>query len=438
MATLSQWIAGARPRTLPAAVAPVVVGTAAAAPLDRADLGLGLLAVLVSLGLQVGVNYANDYSDGIRGTDADRVGPIRLVGQHKAKPENVKLMAFAFFGAAALVGLALVAISEAWIMVPLGALAVLAAWKYTGGDNPYGYRGLGELYVFVFFGLMATLGTLYTQAKELTSVGVYGAVGVGAIASAILVANNLRDIPTDRESGKLTLAVRLGDRGTRILYVALVVVAVLMVLAISTQQVFALIALLSLAVIAKPLKALLSGATGRDLVPVLASTGIFEIVYAVLLAAGIAISLAACGPPPGPACHDGPWRQSWAHPRSLVGRTSNGGSTSTCPGSSPRTCGRPSTSSRPPTRRSAGTRVRSSCCAMSGFSGPELRLVAAPWRHVPRCPAPLSAHGPRATCDAGPEAGRRAGSDRVTSAGRSRSSREHGRGRGLRPGLAAS
>ena len=292
MATLSQWIAGARPRTLPAAVAPVVVGTAAAAPLERADLSLGLLALLVSLGLQVGVNYANDYSDGIRGTDADRVGPIRLVGQHKAQPENVKLMAFAFFGAAALVGLALVAISEAWIMVPLGALAVLAAWKYTGGNNPYGYRGLGELYVFVFFGLMATLGTLYTQAKEITSLGVYGAVGIGAIASAILVANNLRDIPTDRESGKLTLAVRLGDRGTRVLYVALVVVAVAMVVAISTQQVFALIALLSLAVIAKPLRALLSGATGRDLVPVLASTGLFEIAYAVLLAAGIALSLA--------------------------------------------------------------------------------------------------------------------------------------------------
>ena len=269
-----------------------MVGTAAAAPLDRDNPGLGLLAVLVSLGLQVGVNYANDYSDGIRGTDADRVGPIRLVGQHKAKPENVKLMAFAFFGAAALVGLALVAISEAWLMIPLGALAVLAAWRYTGGDNPYGYRGLGELYVFVFFGLMATLGTLYTQAKEVTSLGVYGAVGVGAIASAILVANNLRDIPTDRESGKRTLAVRLGDRGTRLLYVGLVVVAVVMVVAISSQQVFALVALLSLAVIAKPLRALLSGATGRDLVPVLASTGIFEIVYAALLAAGIAISLA--------------------------------------------------------------------------------------------------------------------------------------------------
>ncbi len=292
MATLSQWIAGARPRTLPAAIAPVVVGTAAAAPLEKANLGLGLLAVLVSLGLQVGVNYANDYSDGIRGTDSDRVGPIRLVGQHKANPENVKLMAFAFFGAAALVGLALVAISQAWIMIPLGVLAIIAAWKYTGGDNPYGYRGLGELYVFVFFGLMATLGTLYTQAHTLSWLGLFGAVGVGAIASAILVANNLRDIPTDRESGKVTLAVRLGDRGTRILYVALVALALAMVVAISTQQVFALLALLSVAVIAKPLRALLAGATGRDLVPVLALTGIFEIAYAVLLAAGIALSLA--------------------------------------------------------------------------------------------------------------------------------------------------
>ena len=150
---------------------------------------------------------------------------MRLVGQHKANPDNVKLMAFAFFGFAALVGLALVALSAAWIMIPLGALAILAAWKYTGGDNPYGYRGLGELYVFIFFGLMATLGTLYTQAGRVTGVGALGAVGVGAIASAILVANNLRDIPTDRATGKNTLAVRLGDRGTRLLYAALILVA---------------------------------------------------------------------------------------------------------------------------------------------------------------------------------------------------------------------
>ncbi len=290
MATLNQWIAGARPRTLPAAIAPVVVGTAAAAAVDRSNLGLALLALLVSVGLQVGVNYANDYSDGIRGTDGERVGPVRLVGQHLADPDNVKLMAFAFFGFAALVGLALVALSEAWVMIPLGALAVLAAWKYTGGDNPYGYRGLGEVYVFLFFGLMATLGTLYTQAGELTWVGVAGAVGVGAIASAILVVNNLRDIPTDRESGKTTLAVRLGDRRTRWFYALLIVVAVAMVVVVALEHPVAWIALLSLGLLWKPLQVLRSGATGRDLVPGLAATGLFEVGYAVLLAIGISVS----------------------------------------------------------------------------------------------------------------------------------------------------
>jgi len=287
MATIAQWIEGARPRTLPAAIAPVVVGTGAAAAVERANLAFALLALVVSVCLQVGVNYANDYSDGIRGTDASRVGPVRLVGQHKADPENVKLMAFSFFGFAALVGLALVALSAAWIMIPLGALAILAAWRYTGGDNPYGYRGLGEVYVFVFFGLMATLGTLYTQADKVTTVGVLGAVGVGAIASAILVANNLRDIPTDRATGKLTLAVRLGDRGTRLLYAALLLVALLAVVGIAFTHPWALLALLAFGVTWKPLQVLRSGATGLALVPVLAATGLFEVAYAVLLAAGL-------------------------------------------------------------------------------------------------------------------------------------------------------
>ena len=287
MATIAQWIEGARPRTLPAAIAPVVVGTGAAAAVERANLAFALLALVVSVCLQVGVNYANDYSDGIRGTDASRVGPVRLVGQHKADPENVKLMAFSFFGFAALVGLALVALSAAWIMIPLGALAILAAWRYTGGDNPYGYRGLGEVYVFVFFGLMATLGTLYTQADKVTTVGVLGAVGVGAIASAILVANNLRDIPTDRATGKLTLAVRLGDRGTRLLYAALLLVALLAVVGIAFTHPWALLALLAFGVAWKPLQVLRSGATGLALVPVLAATGLFEVAYAVLLAAGL-------------------------------------------------------------------------------------------------------------------------------------------------------
>jgi 1,4-dihydroxy-2-naphthoate octaprenyltransferase len=290
MATFAQWIEGARPRTLPAAIAPVIVGTGAAAAVDEANLGLALLALVVSVCLQVGVNYANDYSDGIRGTDSDRVGPVRLVGQHKANPDNVKLMAFAFFGFAALVGLALVALSAAWIMIPLGALAILAAWKYTGGDNPYGYRGLGELYVFVFFGLMATLGTLYTQAGRVTAAGALGAVGVGAIASAILVANNLRDIPTDRATGKNTLAVRLGDRGTRLLYAALLLVALLSVVGIALVYPLALITLLAFGVAWRPLQLVRSGATGRSLVAVLAMTGLFEIAYAVLLATGLALA----------------------------------------------------------------------------------------------------------------------------------------------------
>ena len=290
MATFAQWIEGARPRTLPAAIAPVIVGTGAAAAVDEANLGLALLALVVSVCLQVGVNYANDYSDGIRGTDSDRVGPVRLVGQHKANPDNVKLMAFAFFGFAALVGLALVALSAAWIMIPLGALAILAAWKYTGGDNPYGYRGLGELYVFVFFGLMATLGTLYTQAGRVTAAGALGAVGVGAIASAILVANNLRDIPTDRATGKNTLAVRLGDRGTRLLYAALLLVALLSVVGIALVYPLALITLLAFGVAWRPLQLVRSGATGRSLVAVLALTGLFEIAYAVLLATGLALA----------------------------------------------------------------------------------------------------------------------------------------------------
>ena len=290
MATFAQWIEGARPRTLPAAIAPVIVGTGAAAAIDEANLGLALLALVVSVCLQVGVNYANDYSDGIRGTDSARVGPVRLVGQHKANPDNVKLMAFAFFGFAALVGLALVALSAAWIMIPLGALAILAAWKYTGGDNPYGYRGLGELYVFIFFGLMATLGTLYTQAGTITGVGALGAVGVGAIASAILVANNLRDIPTDRATGKNTLAVRLGDRGTRLLYAALILVALLAVVGMALTYPLALIALPAFGVAWRPLQLVRSGATGRSLVSVLAMTGLFEIAYAVLLATGLALA----------------------------------------------------------------------------------------------------------------------------------------------------
>ncbi|OAB86296.1 1,4-dihydroxy-2-naphthoate octaprenyltransferase [Janibacter melonis] len=284
MASLAQWVAGARPRTLPAATAPVIVGTAAAAAIGESDLALAVLALVVALSLQIGVNYANDYSDGIRGTDEERVGPVRLVGQRLADPENVKLMAFAFFGCGALAGLALVALAQTWVLIPLGALAILAAWRYTGGDNPYGYRGLGEIYVFVFFGLMATLGTQYTQAHEITVAGVLGAVAAGSLSSAILVANNLRDIPTDVESGKRTLAVRLGDDGTRVLYLALVGVAAVCTLAMAIWHVFAPVALLGFLVLLPGIRAITGGATGRALVPAIGTTGLALLAWSVLLA----------------------------------------------------------------------------------------------------------------------------------------------------------
>jgi 1,4-dihydroxy-2-naphthoate polyprenyltransferase len=287
VATLSQWVEGARPRTLPAAVAPVLVGTGAAYALDRADSALALLALLVALALQVGVNYANDYSDGIRGTDQERVGPVRLVGQGLADPGSVKLAAMLSFAGAAALGLALVALSGAFVMLLVGAASIAAAWYYTGGRRPYGYYGLGEVFVFVFFGLVATLGTTYTQAGALSAASIAGAVGVGAIATAILVANNLRDIPTDRSHGKRTLAVRLGETGARALYAALLAVALACVLVAGVIHPSALIALPSFVLAFPLLRRVRSGALGKDLVPVLSGTGRFELVYAALLALGL-------------------------------------------------------------------------------------------------------------------------------------------------------
>ena len=294
--TITQWVAGARPRTLPAAVAPVLAGTAVALWEDQAVWWKAGLALLVSLLLQVGVNYANDYSDGIRGTDEDRVGPLRLVGSGTASPRAVKTAAFAAFGAAALVGLVLAA-TTAWWLVGVGLLCILAAWFYTGGKHPYGYLGLGEVMVFVFFGLVAVLGTTYVQTETFELSALYAAIGVGAYACAILVANNLRDIPTDRASGKRTLAVALGQERTRLLYGLLVGVAVVALVG------FVLIttwwALLALAAAPATLRALTMvvrrQATGPALIPVLQLTGVAELLYAAGLFAGIAVSVLVGG-----------------------------------------------------------------------------------------------------------------------------------------------
>lgn len=290
MATISQWVEGARPRTLPAALAPVAVGTGSAAGLGHWDAALALLALLVALFLQVGVNYANDYSDGIRGTDADRVGPVRLVGGGLATPLLVKYAAFTCFGLACLAGLALMGLSgDTWLLL-IGIAAVLAAWFYTGGRRPYGYAGLGEVFVFVFFGLVATVCTAYTQAEKVDAGTWAGAVGIGSIITAVLVANNLRDISGDEVAGKRTLAVRLGDRGTRILYVGLMLApAVCAGLAAWAGHRWALLGLVGLVPAIKPCLDVLRGATGPALIRVLAATGLVALTYGGLLAAGLAI-----------------------------------------------------------------------------------------------------------------------------------------------------
>jgi 1,4-dihydroxy-2-naphthoate polyprenyltransferase len=291
MATPEQWLAGARPRTLPAAVAPVLAGTGVAAWLDAAVWWKAALALLVALALQVGVNYANDYSDGVRGTDEQRVGPMRLVGSGAATPGAVKRAAFTAFGVACLTGLVL-AVTTSWWLVLVGALCVTAAWFYTGGSVPYGYHALGEVMVFVFFGLVAVLGTVFVQAERLPPAGWYAAGGIGALACAILVANNLRDIPTDREAGKRTLAVVLGDRRTRLLFVALIGCAAVLLGGVALETTaWVLVALVFLAPALAAARPVLAGAGGRDLVPALQLTGAAELVYGLALLVTLALPL---------------------------------------------------------------------------------------------------------------------------------------------------
>ncbi len=300
MASLNQWIEGARPRTLPAAIAPVLIGTPIAyVELHASTNGItwssfvvrALLALIVALALQIGVNYSNDYSDGIRGTDEVRVGPVRLVGQRLASPRSVKFAAFGCFGIAALGGLTLVLLTGKWWLILVGLAAIVAAWFYTGGKHPYGYAGLGELFVFIFFGLVAVTGSTYVQTLNLSPLAVLGGIASGLLSVAILIVNNLRDIPTDRLSGKRTLAVRIGDPATRNLY-SLTIIApfALAVLIALSGYLAAIAALAALPLAIAPLRIVRSGKQGRELIPALAGTGKLLLAYAVLLSLGLVIS----------------------------------------------------------------------------------------------------------------------------------------------------
>ena len=323
-----RWVLGARPRTLPAAVVPVLVGTATGWLLGAASRGWsvggrapgvlpagpvggldGLVwwraacALVVALAVQVGTNYANDYSDGIRGTDDARVGPLRLVGSGLVEPRSVKAASWAAFAVAGFAGLALAA-ATTWWLLPVGAACFAAGWLYTGGPRPYGYIGLGELFVFAFFGVVATVGSSFVQldhvllpARGATGavpgfdrfLALWAAIPVGLLATALLEANNLRDLTGDAATGKRTLAVRLGRRRAGWLYVGSIAGAVAGVALVATVRPFALITLLALPIAIAPVRAVLGGAAGRELLPVLGSTGRLQLVMGVLLALGIVL-----------------------------------------------------------------------------------------------------------------------------------------------------
>ena len=289
---VNRWLLGARPRTLPAAVVPVALGAACAV---GAGVGAGTavwwrgaVALVVSLALQVGVNFANDYSDGVRGTDDVRAGPARLVGGGLASARAVKLAAYAAFGVAAVAGAVLALATTLWL-IPVGVAAILAGWLYTGGPNPYGYIGLGEVFVFVFFGLVATVGTTFAIVERLPGLSWLCGVLAGLLACALLVVNNLRDIPTDTLAGKRTLAVRIGDEWTRLLYIGLVILAAAIIGAIGASRPIALLGLVGLPVAAPAIGRVHHGAAGRELIAVLGITGKVQLVMGIGTAIGIAL-----------------------------------------------------------------------------------------------------------------------------------------------------
>jgi 1,4-dihydroxy-2-naphthoate octaprenyltransferase len=284
------WVAGARPRTLPAAIVPVAVGSGVAAGYGDFIAWRACLALVVALALQIGVNYANDYSDGIRGTDTQRVGPVRLVGSGLATPRQVLSAALASFLVAGLAGFVLAAVVSWWLLL-LGAAAIGAAWFYTGGRRPYGYRGFGELSVFAFFGVLAVTGTAYVQMRSFSWLALAAAVPVGLLACALLVINNLRDIGTDTTAGKRTLAVILGDHRSRLLYGACALLPFCAAIAIAPARPLALLTLAAAPLALAPIRLVASGASGRVLITALGQTGRVQLAFGTLLAIGLAVRL---------------------------------------------------------------------------------------------------------------------------------------------------
>ncbi len=288
MATARNWLAGARPRTLPAAIVPVAVGTGVAIGYGDFSAWRAVLALVVALALQVGVNYANDYSDGIRGTDEARVGPVRLVAAGLAPPRQVRNAAIVSFTVACLAGLVLAA-ATTWWLIAVGAAAVAAAWTYTGGRRPYGYRGLGEVAVFAFFGLAAVVGTAFVQVRSLTWLALAASVPVGLLACALLVINNLRDIPSDTLAGKRTLAVRIGDPRTRLLYASCALAPFVAAALIATVRPLTLLTLAAVPLAIAPVRAVRAGAYGPALIRALGQTGRLQLAFGTLLTLGLAI-----------------------------------------------------------------------------------------------------------------------------------------------------
>jgi len=283
------WIEGARLRTLPLAIAPVAIGAGAADAMQRFDLLLAALALGVALFLQIGVNFANDYSDGIRGTDDKRVGPLRLTGSKSVKPESVKTAAMFFFILAAASGFEIVVTTGQWWLIAVGLLSIVAAWFYTGGKNPYGYAGFGEIAVFVFFGLVATIGTAYIQIGFVDLNSLLGGIVAGSFAAAVLMVNNIRDLETDRISSKKTLAVRMGAKWAKRLFIFMIWFPFVVLVYFSLLYPISLLAFAALFLVAPATLIVLTAKSAKELVLVLKLTSFASLTYALLLTLGLVV-----------------------------------------------------------------------------------------------------------------------------------------------------